>query len=91
MENTSLKLITDKLPIDFSKDKIEFNDVTIKNKDISGMLVFDTSKNKNSISLVFLGLDKINNFTMLNGDDFYDNQFILYFGDKVLKGDYDPK
>jgi hypothetical protein len=91
MENTSLKLVIDKLPIDFSKDKIEFNDVTIKNKDISGMLISDTSKNKHSIVLVFLGLDKINDFTMLNGDDFYDKQFILYFGDKVLKGDYDPK
>ncbi|GCD11496.1 M1 family metallopeptidase [Clostridium tagluense] len=88
-ENTALKSVTDRLPIDFSKDYIKFNDVTIKNKGISGMLVADTSKNKNNTVLIFLGLDNINNFTMLNGGDFYNNQFILYFGDKMLKGDYD--
>ncbi|MGH4123553.1 MAG: M1 family metallopeptidase [Clostridium sp.] len=90
-QNASLKSVTDKLPIDFSKDEIKFNDTTIKNKDISGMLVADTSKSKNNIALVILGLDKINNFNMIYGDEFYNKQFVLYFGDKVLKGDYDTK
>jgi len=90
-ENTALKSVTDKLLIDFSKDEINFSDITIKNKDISGMLITDASKNKNNSVLVILGLDKVKNFTMLNGADFYDKQFILNFGNKVLKGDYDTK
>lgn len=90
-ENTALKSVTDRLLIDFSKDEINFSDITIKNKDISGMLITDASKNKNNSVLVILGLDKIKNFTMLNGADFYDKQFILNFGNKVLKGDYDTK
>ncbi|MBU3144026.1 M1 family metallopeptidase [Clostridium sp. CF012] len=90
-ENASLKSIVDKFPIDLSKDEIKFDDVTFKNKDISGMLVADTSKNKNNNVLIILGLDKINDFTMLNGWDFYGKQFILYFGDKTLNGNYDTK
>ncbi|WP_454053060.1 M1 family metallopeptidase [Clostridium sp. Marseille-Q7071] len=88
-ENTALNLIIDKLPIDFSKEEIKFNDATIKNNNISGMLVSNTSKNKNNNVLIFLGIDKLESFNLLNGADFYDKQFILNFNDKTLKGNYD--
>jgi hypothetical protein len=91
-ENTALKSAIDKFPIGFSKDEITFNDVTIKNKNISGMLVADASKNKNNNVLIILGLDKIKDFNMLTSNyDLYDKQFALYFGNKMLTGDYDTK
>ena len=88
-ENTALNSIIDKLPIDFSKEEIKFNDVIIKNNNISGMLVSNTSKNKNNNVLILLGIDKLENFNLINGSDFYDKQFILNFNDKTLKGNYD--
>ncbi len=88
-ENTALNSIIDKLPIDFSKEEIKFNDIIIKNNNINGMLVSNTSKNKNNNVLILLGIDKLENFNLIDGSDFYDKQFILNFNNKILKGNYD--
>jgi len=88
-ENTALNSIIDKLPIDFSKEEIKFNDIIIKNNNINGMLASNTSKNKNSNVLILLGIDKLENFNLIDGSDFYDKQFILNFNNKILKGNYD--
>lgn len=88
-ENTALNSIIDKLPIDFSKEEIKFNDIIIKNNNINGMLVSNTSKNKNNNVLILLGIDKLESFNLINGSDFYDKQFILNFNNKILKGNYD--
>ncbi|WP_291578302.1 M1 family metallopeptidase [Clostridium sp. UBA6640] len=88
-ENTALNSLIDKLPIDFSQEEIKFNDATIKNKNISGMLVGNTSKNKNNNILILLGMDKLESFNLLNIPDLYSKQFILNFNDKTLKGNYD--
>ncbi|WP_283591945.1 M1 family metallopeptidase [Clostridium butanoliproducens] len=88
-ENTALNSIMDKFPIDLSKEEIKFNGITIENKNITGMLVGNTSKNKNNNVLIFLGMDKLESFNLLNSFDFYDKQFVLNFNDKTLKGNYD--
>ncbi len=88
-ENTALSSLMDKLPIDFSKEEIKFSGITIENKNITGMLVGNTPKNKNNNVLIFLGIDKLESFSLLNGADLYDKQFILNFNDKILKGNYD--
>ncbi len=88
-ENTALKSVVDKLPVDLSKEEIKFSDVTIKSKNITGMLIANTSKNKNNNVIILLGLGKDENLNMLNGSDFYNKQFILNFNDKTLKGNYD--
>lgn len=88
-ENTALNSVVDKLSIDLSKEEIKFNDVIVKNDNIMGMLVANTSKNKNSNILVILGIDKLKSFNLINGADLYSKQFILNFNDKILKGNYD--
>ena len=88
-ENMALKSLTDKLALNFSKDEMEFNDATIKNKDISGMLVARTSINKNNNVLIVLGLDKFKNFTMISESGFYDKQFILNLEDEESTGEDD--
>ena len=59
----------DKFPIDLSKEEIKFNGITIENKNITGMLVGNTSKNKNNNVLIFLGMDKLESFNLLNSFD----------------------
>ncbi|MBD8048710.1 M1 family metallopeptidase, partial [Clostridium faecium] len=68
-ENTALNSIMDKFPIDLSKEEIKFNGITIENKNITGMLVGNTSKNENNNVLIFLGMDKLESFNLLNSFD----------------------